>query len=117
MLSIFQMAPADDQGDAMYVRIVRGQTRDGQVEELVRRWQTFIVPQLQAAPGFHHVYFCGDCDANAMAAVSVWDSQPDADVLNRAMHDFTSEARSLLRGQPTIEDYEILGEFSAATAS
>lgn len=98
----------------MYVRIIRCRTRPGQVEELVRRWRAFIVPQLRDAPGFRRVAFGGDRDAHAVAAVSFWDTQPDAGLLDRAMHDFMLQERALLRGQPTIEGYEVLAEFTAA---
>lgn len=94
----------------MYLRIVRGRTQPGQVAEAVRCWEEFIGPTLRATPGFSHVYFGGSPEADALVAVSVWEGPPDAATFNRAVWAFTDQERPLLRGQLTIEDYEVLDE-------
>lgn len=96
----------------MYLRIVRGRTQPGQVAEAVRRWEAFVGPTLRATPGFRHVYFGGSVDADALVAVSLWDVPPDAERFNQAVRAFTDQERALLRGQLTIEDYEILGQLT-----
>lgn len=94
----------------LYVRIIRGQTQPGQVAEAARRWEAFISPTLRATPGFRHVYFAGNTEADALVAVSLWDAPPDAELFNQAVRAFTDQERALLRGQLTIEDYEVLDE-------
>ena len=94
----------------MYVRIIRGQTQPGQVDELARRWQEVIAPRLQGVPGFRRVYFCGDRGANRVAAVSVWDSRPDEAALDRGVQEFRERVRDISAGEPVIEGYEVLAE-------
>lgn len=94
----------------MYLRIIRGQTRPGQVAEILRRWQVFIGDRFRTEPGFRRAYFGGSTEVDAVVMVSHWDTPPDADLFNNAVHTFTDQERALLRGRLTIEDYQILGE-------
>ncbi len=94
----------------MYIRIIKGQTQPGQVDELAKRWRALIGPRLQEISGFRHAYFSGDRAKNTVAAVSVWDSRPDDAVMSRNIQDFLSQVADIVASQPVVEDYEVLEE-------
>ena len=94
----------------MYVRIIRGQTQPGQVDELARRWQEVVAPRLKGVPGFRRIYFCGDRGTNRMAAVSVWRSRPDEAALDRVVQEFRERVRDITAAGPVIEGDEVLAE-------
>ena len=103
------VAGEPEQG-AMYIRIVRAQTRPGQVEELARRWQGFIGPRIRATPGFRHAHFGADRAANTTVAVSVWDDRPEEAALEPMVREFRGQVADLAAGAPAIEEYEVLAE-------
>ena len=92
----------------MYMRVVRGQTRPGQAEELSRRWREFVLPRLQGAPGFRHVHFGVDREADATIWVSVWESRPDEADMDRMLEEFRAQVGDLVAGAPTVEEYEVV---------
>lgn len=94
----------------MHMRVIRAQTRPGQVVELAKRWEAFYRPRLQGIPGFRHVHFGGDQETNTIIAVSVWDQLPDSAVVDQAMQAFNEQVRDIAAQQPTVEDFEILVE-------
>ncbi len=95
---------------AVYIRIIKGQTKPGQSDELARRWEGFIAGRLAGMPGFHHAHFGVDRAANTTAAVSVWDELPDEATTECLMGEFRSQIADIVSGPPTIENYEVLAE-------
>jgi len=92
----------------VYIRVIRGQTQPGKLDELARRWKEIMVPQLKGLPGFRTAYFSGDHSANTLVSVSVWDSQPDEAALNQRMQEFRSQVADLASGQPSVDGYAVL---------
>ena len=93
----------------MYIRIVRGQPRPGQVDEAARRWKEHLGSRFGSIPGFRHAYFVGDREANRVAGISVWDRNPGA-ALDEAMAQFRQRVQDITTGPPTMEHYEVLAE-------
>ena len=94
----------------MHIRVVRGQTQPGQAEELARRWQEFVLPRLQSAPGLIHAYFGVNREANATVGVSVWESPPDEATMNRTVEEFRARVGDIVAGAPTVEGYEVVAD-------
>lgn len=92
----------------MYMRVIRGQTQPGQAEELAKRWQEFVLPRLQGAPGLKHAYHGIDREANTTCGVTVWDSRPDEAMMNRNLEEFRARISDILAGPPQVEEYEVL---------
>ena len=93
----------------MYIRIVHGQPKPGQVDETARRWKEFLAPQLRSIPGFRHGYFTGDREANRVAGVTIWDAKP-GEAADEAMRGFRNQVQDITAGPPVIEDNEVLAE-------
>ncbi len=92
----------------MYMRIIHGQTQPGQAEELARRWEEFVLPRLKDAPGLQHAYHGVDQAANTTCGVTVWDSRPDEEMMNRNLEDFRARVSDILAGPPQVEEYDVL---------
>ena len=95
----------------MYVRIVRGQTPHGQVEELARRWQAFWGTQVPQVPGFRHAHFAAGPETNATISISVWDQRPDQATMEPLMEQFRGQVADISAGPLTVEEYETLADF------
>ena len=93
----------------MHVRIVRGEVRPGQAEELARRWTEYVGPRLGDAPGFRRAYMTIDRATNEMVGVSVWDAKP-GEAVDQAMRAFGQQAQDLIARPPAFADYEVLAE-------
>ncbi len=93
----------------MYIRIIRGQTQPGQVEEVARRWQELVAPHMGSRPGFRHVSFGGDPATNQTVSVSVWHSKPGPE-LDQSVQEFVRQVQDLVASPPVIEMYEVLAE-------
>ena len=98
----------------MYVRIIRGQPKPGQVAEMAKRWEKLVAPRLQAMSGFQHAYFCGDVAANTTVAVSLWDEHPDTEAMRRVMKDFSAQMQDITTGPPSVETHEVLAQAQAS---
>lgn len=92
----------------MHIRVVRGQAQPGRAEELAERWREFVLPRLQGAPGFRHVYFGIDREADTTVGVTVWESPPDEATMNRNVEEFRARVGDLVAGPPTAEQYEVV---------
>ena len=93
----------------MYMRIVRGRVRPGQLDTFVARWQEGIGNHLPSVPGFQHGHFGADRDANTVTGVTLWETAP-GEALNQRIQEFAAQVRDLMAGPPEIEDYEVLVE-------
>ena len=94
----------------MYIRIVRAQTKPGQVEELASRWHGFIGARMAGMTGFRHAHFGADRTANTTVAISVWDDRPDPAAMEPMVREFREQVADLSAGTPVIEEYEVLAE-------
>lgn len=94
----------------MYVRIIRGQPKPGQVTEMAKRWETHAAPRLQQMPGFQHAYFSGDVAQNTTAAVSLWDEHPDTEASRQLVRDIAAQMQDIATGPPIVETYEVLAQ-------
>jgi heme-degrading monooxygenase HmoA len=94
----------------VYVRIVRGMAKEGQVEELARRWEGFVAPRLKQQPGFRGGYFSGDRAGTQVVGVTVWDGEPDRARAEQLVQEFRAQVQDLVAQPPTIEDHEVLVE-------
>ena len=94
----------------MYLRIVKGEVQAGQIEEMAKRWEANVGARLKQLPGFHHAYFVGNRETNAVTGVTLWDTPPDVAALGQVMQEFRSKVADISTGPPTIEDYEVLVE-------
>ena len=94
----------------MYVRIVRGTAKAGQVEELARRWEGIVAPRLKQAPGFRHAYFTGDRAGTRTVGVTLWDGELDRARAEQLVREFAAQVSDLIEGPPEIEDHEVLVE-------
>jgi heme-degrading monooxygenase HmoA len=91
----------------MYVRIVRAQTKPGQFDELGRRWEQLFARRVRDMPGFQHAYFAVNHDTDSTVGVTMWEREPDPKSLGAALRAYQEQARDLLTGSTTIQDYEI----------
>ena len=92
----------------MQMRIVKGQTRPGQVEELAKRWKEYFGgDRFKGTPGFHHAHFGIDRATNTTLAVTVWDTLPDESFFQPIMSEFRERVSDLMAGPPTVERYEV----------
>jgi heme-degrading monooxygenase HmoA len=95
----------------MLIRIVKATPQPGQIDELARRWESFIGVRLKEMPGFRRAYFTADRGANATAAISVWDAPPDPATVGQMMQEFRERVSDLVGGtSPTVEEYDVLVE-------
>jgi heme-degrading monooxygenase HmoA len=95
----------------MYIRIIRGEVKAGQVDEFAKRWQGFVPDRMRATAGFRRAYLLADRETNAVGSVSVWDSRPDRAAVDRTMAEFRPTVDDLTGGSPPrVEEYEVLGE-------
>ncbi len=92
----------------MYIRIVRAQTKPGQVEELATRWHGFIGARMASMPGFRHAHFGADRTANTTVAISMWDDRPDSAALEPMVREFREQVADISGGAPVVEEYEVL---------
>ena len=98
----------------MYVRIIRGQPKPGQVAEMAKRWEKLVVPRLQAMSGFQHASFSGDVTANVAVSVSLWDKHPDTETMRQVTKDFSAQMQDITTGPPSVETYEVLAQAQAS---
>ena len=96
----------------MYVRIVRGQPKPGQVAEVAKRWEV-AAPRLRTMPGFRASYFCGDAAANTTVAVSLWDEHPDTEAMRQMMREVSAQMQDITTGPPSVETHEVLAQVQA----
>jgi len=94
----------------MYVRIVTGQARPGQVDEAAKRWKEFFGPRAKTAPGLRHSYFGGDRATNRLVGISIWESRPDQAMMDQTTAEFRERLGDIAAGPPTIDEYEVLAE-------
>jgi len=94
----------------MYMRIVRAAPNEGQADELARRWEGFVLPQMRQQSGFRHAYFSIDRSANRTAVVSLWDTLPDEAGLAAMVEAFRAQVADIVSGPPEIVDYEVVIE-------
>ena len=95
----------------MYIRIVRGQSQPGQVEELARRWQAYWGSQMPNVPGFRHAHIVAGSEANTTIAISVWDQRPDQAIMEPLMQAFQAQLTDISAGPPVVKEYETLADF------
>jgi heme-degrading monooxygenase HmoA len=94
----------------MYLRIVKGAVQAGQIQEMAKRWEANVGARIKQQPGFHHAYFVGNRETNAVTGVTLWDTLPDVAALGEVMKEFRDKVADITTGPPTIEDYEVLVE-------
>lgn len=94
----------------MQVRIVRGQVQPGKVDEFAARWEELIPARLREMTGFRHVYLTVNREQNMVAGIQLWDQLPDEAWAAQVVQEFLEQAKGLIAGRPTIEDYEVLVE-------
>jgi hypothetical protein len=95
----------------MYMRIVRAQPPEGQADEIAQKWQTFWPERMRAQPGFRHAHFGIDRATGATAAVTVFDEQPEAALLERLLGEFRELVGLTGSAQaPEVTLYEIVAE-------
>ena len=94
----------------MFANVSRVHVQPGKSEEGRTFWQQTMIPTLKQQPGFRSVVVLHDPQSNRGMAVTLWDSQADADawVNSSALQQATEPARAILIGQPEIEDYNVL---------
>lgn len=94
----------------MLIRIIRGQTQPGKVDEMATIWREVIAPRITGVPGFRNAYFTGDRNKNTVVGVSIWDSRPDDALLTQGMEELRARAGNVAAGPPTIEEFEVLDQ-------
>jgi heme-degrading monooxygenase HmoA len=94
----------------MLIRIIRGQTQPGKLDEMAAIWREVIAPRITSVPGLRNAYFTGDRDTNTVVGVSIWESRPDDALLNQGMEELRARAGSIAAGPPTIEEFEVLDQ-------
>ena len=95
----------------MYMRVVRAQPPEGQADEIAQKWKTFWPERMRAQPGFRQAHFGIDRATGATTAVSVWDEQPDAALLERLLGEFREMVGLTDSAQaPEVTLYEIVAE-------
>ena len=87
----------------MYVRLVHGQPRPGQAQEVARRWKEHLAPRLRSIPGFRAAYFVGDPAGDKVIGISFWDGPPGAAV-DEAMAGFRQLVDDVTTGPPAARD-------------
>ena len=94
----------------MYVRVIRGEVKAGQADEVARRWEAFVPPRLKEAPGFRNAYFGGDRARTRIVSVTLRENEPDRARAEQLAREFAAQVGDLLDGTPAIEEYEVLVE-------
>lgn len=94
----------------MYVRIIRAETQQGQIDEFAKRWKEFVGTTLKSAPGFRQAYLGANRDTHRVTAVALWDTPPNLTQADQAMHRMAERARDIMAGPPNAEDYEVVAE-------
>jgi hypothetical protein len=87
----------------MYIRLVHGQPRPGQAQEVARRWKEHLAPRLRKTPGFRAGYFVGDVAADKVIGITIWDEKPGAAV-DEAMAEFRQLVGDITTGPPAGRD-------------
>ena len=75
----------------MYMRIVRAQPPQGQLDDLARHWTAFWPERLRAQPGFQHAHFGIDRTTGTIASVTVFDQRPDDTLFERLSREFQAD--------------------------
>ena len=97
----------------MYVRILRGQPKPGQVAEVAKRWEVAAAPRLRTLPGFRDAYCSGDVAANVTVTVRLWDEHPDTEAMRQLMNEVSAQMQDITTGPPSVETYEVLAQVQA----
>jgi len=96
------------------VRVVRAQTRPGQAAELARRWTAFFGPRSPRPPGFRGARLLVDAAGDRTMALTEWDGEPDAEMVEATMREFGATVADLVTGPPMVERYEVATDIAGA---
>ena len=97
----------------MWVRMIRGQVRPGQVDEFVRRWKEQAAPRIQGSPGLRNLYMSGDRGSGTIVTVALLEQEPDEAAraaFRQTFERFREQVQDLVAGPPTIEEFEVLAQ-------
>jgi hypothetical protein len=94
----------------MHLRIIRVTPQAGQTEELSRRWQAFWESRFPTVAGFQHAYIAVDRESGTIAAVSLFERQPDLKMLGSLAQEFRASVQDIAGELPEIRDYEVLAD-------
>lgn len=70
-------------------RIMTGQAKEGQLDELARQWQELFGAKLKTMPGFRHGHFAWD-QANNALGVMFWDGEPNHALIRLHLQEFST---------------------------
>jgi hypothetical protein len=99
-----------EEDDAINIRIIKGQTQPGKVDELAKRWKEFFGPLAKDNRELRHAYLAGDLDGNTALAVTVWEKRPDDATLEHITEQGRERVSDISAGPPTIDLYEVVAE-------
>ena len=96
------------------VRVVRAQTKPGQAAELARRWDAFFGARSPRPPGFRGARLLVDAAGDRTMALTEWDGEPDAALVEATMREFGATVAELVAGPPAVERYEVAVELAGS---
>lgn len=101
----------------MYARIVTARPLPGKAEEAMKLLETRVIPILNSCKGFRGAHWMAAGETETVA-ISLWDSQEDAEVYQRERSaEVMAMMSSLIEGAPEIKAYDVLYSTAGRTAS
>jgi heme-degrading monooxygenase HmoA len=97
---------------ATVMRVVRAQTKPGQAEELARRWEAYFGARSPRPPGLRGARLLVDAAGDRTMALTEWDGEPDAALVEATMREFGAKVAELVTGPATVERYEVAVEIA-----
>ena len=92
----------------MYARRVSMQLRPSSRAELVRKFETGILPLLREQEGFRDAFMFVNPAGEDAFSVSFWDSKDNADAYSRRVYpDVYGILADLIRGEPRVKYFEV----------